>query len=72
MIYKNPWYNPRNSSSHSEFNAESKRIEDYHGFQIVKWTDNEFHVLQNGKLITMMAGINGAKNFIDELNKKFA
>jgi hypothetical protein len=68
MIYKNPWYDPRNSYSRTEFNADSKKIIDYHGFQIVKWTDIEFHVLQDGKLITMMAGINGAKNFIDKLS----
>lgn len=68
MFYINPWHDPRNTHSRSSFETDAKPLE-YKGFQIIKWHDHEYHLLKDGKLVSMLAGPNGAKAKADELLK---
>ena len=64
--YLNPFYNPKNGRK--QWYHNDPKAKKYKGFQIHKISDAEYHIVKNNECITMMAGINGAKNFIDSEN----
>jgi hypothetical protein len=68
MTYKNPFHTPKADNSQPEYTAE-KWI-DYNGHQIVERVKGSvWDVIWNGEIISMRAGLNGAKKYIDTERK---
>ena len=66
--YKNPWHKPQNPMSGPEnYSTDSKPVlyRDYLIYERI--SGNVWDVVKNGACITQMAGLNGAKRAIDNL-----
>jgi len=65
--YKNPFYTQGDRFSRPEYTVEVRPYK-YKGYLIYQRIRNTvFDVVKDGVIITMMAGIDGAKRAIDEL-----
>lgn len=65
--YKNPFYCLKWDNSSPEY--EGKDYQEYRGFLIVERIKGRvWDVVKNDTLISMRAGLNGAKSFIDNYN----
>lgn len=63
--YKNPFYSPKADNSAPEY--EGEEYLEYRGFLIFERVKGRiWDVVRDGTVITMRAGIRGAKSFIDD------
>ncbi len=67
--YINPFYSRFHQGGREFFYVDKSEIIYYKGYEIHKKSIIEFHIVKDSVCIGMMAGINGAKYRIDELNK---
>jgi hypothetical protein len=68
--YINPWHNPRtNTYGPAEYVTDAKPTE-YKGFLIYeRISGHVWDVVKDGRCVTQRAGLNGARNYIDQLQK---
>lgn len=63
--YKNPCFRPGKSQYGPEFYETTARAEIYGEHLIYRRTEEVWDVVKDGVCVTQMAGINGAKKWID-------
>lgn len=63
--YRNPWHNPHDKTYGPEFYEAETRPTEYKGFEIYQRHSGCFDVVVDNECKTQMAGINGAKQWID-------
>lgn len=74
--YKNPFYSAKYADSKPVISTDATPIE-YKGYLIYERVKRQvFDIVQNGVCVGMMAGMNGAKRWIDdkqpaEVNSKY-
>lgn len=67
--YKNPFYSPKILGSQPEIETDVQPIE-YKGYLVYERIRGSiWDVVKDSVCVTMMAGLNGAKQAIDELTK---
>ncbi len=65
--YKNPFHSEKYHGSKPIIETDAKPLE-YKGFVIYeRIRGSVWDVVKNGSVVTMRAGLNGAKQFIDQL-----
>lgn len=65
MTYKNPFYNAKYESSKPEYSAN--HFTSYKGYHIIERIKGAlWDVVLNCEIVAMRAGLNGAKQYIDD------
>lgn len=70
ITYKNPFFqknNPYSREIHTY--SESDYIEQYNGYSIWRHGFSQFDIVRDNVIVSMCAGLDGARRRIDELNK---
>lgn len=68
MEYLNTFFTKHNPYS-KEYYVESDyyKIIEYKRYKICEYTDTQYHIIKDNKIVGMYAGINGAKSRVDSL-----
>lgn len=65
IIYKNPFFNPKSQGSQPEYTGDNPvEYQGYLIFERIRGT--VWDVVLDGEIVSMRAGLNGAKKFVDE------